>query len=273
MDIWVNISIICNKIIRLVKRESESDAPLRRTSVLDDAVVDREYPLAVCLSILNLPRVSSKLLPGWLLSCTCTRFLPPFQQLFQYQRPIVFLIVRGINQGDSAFLTLLLQQLDGVLFFLEFRPITLLELFPSFWIVIEPLAQLRTRRNVFEPQIHGGSLLAETSRPEPLYQNTAAIRRRRFFVHALQIEHRKPPSRRPISGRQTALEVSWAEWSRLGDQLPGRIYLLPHIPQQHAAHPAIPQVVDHPFSMQLLPIGHRLQPGVHFAHRLVAQVE
>src|SRR5689334_22858115 len=54
-------------------------------------------------------------------------FLPPFQELFQHQRPIVFLIVCGINQGDGTFLAFLLQQLDGILFLLEFRPIAPLE--------------------------------------------------------------------------------------------------------------------------------------------------
>src|SRR5690242_17102879 len=76
-----------------------------------------------------------------------------------------------------------------------------------------------------------------------------------------------------ISSRQAALEIIRAERPWLGDQLPGGVHLLPDVPQQYPAHSTIPQVVDHTFTMRLLPIGYCLQTGIHFTHRLVAEIE
>src|SRR5579875_1071961 len=63
---------------------------------------------------------------GCSLVLVCSLF-PPFQELFQHQCPVVFLIVCGIDQSDGTFLAFFLQQFDGILFLLEFRLIAPLE--------------------------------------------------------------------------------------------------------------------------------------------------
>jgi hypothetical protein len=80
-------------------------------------------------------------------------------------------------------------------------------------------------------------------------------------------------SLRATSSRQTPFKVLEAKWPRLGNQLPGGVHLLPHIPQQHAPHSASRQVVDHTLPVRILPVGHGLQPRVHFTYDLVAQLE
>jgi hypothetical protein len=56
---------------------------------------------------------------------------------------------------------------------------------------------------------------------------------------------------------QTAFQARGIERTRLGDQPPRGIHLLPDVPQQHAAHTPFAQVVDHAFVKRLLPVGHR----------------
>src|SRR6516225_1589214 len=75
------------------------------------------------------------------------------------------------------------------------------------------------------------------------------------------------------SDRQASLDALGTERTALGDQLPGCVHLLPDVPQQHAPHPAVPQVVNHPLPVRLLPVGHGLKPRINLAHGLVAQVE
>src|SRR5262249_33815241 len=75
------------------------------------------------------------------------------------------------------------------------------------------------------------------------------------------------------SGRQAPFKALGAKRPWLGDQSSGGVHLLPDVPQQHAPHPAIPQVVDHPLPVRLLPVGYGLKPGVHLAYGLVAQLE
>jgi hypothetical protein len=54
------------------------------------------------------------------------------------------------------------------------------------------------------------------------------------------------------------------------NQTTRRVDLLPNIPQQHAAHAAFVQLVDHPFAKELLPIGEGLELGISFAHGFIA---
>lgn len=73
--------------------------------------------------------------------------------------------------------------------------------------------------------------------------------------------------------QQPALKVLRPERSGFGDQLAGRVDPLPNVPQQRAAHPALPQVVDHALAVRLLPVGHGFQTRIDLSHGLVAQLE
>src|SRR5664280_2462873 len=58
-----------------------------------------------------------------------------------------------------------------------------------------------------------------------------------------------------------------------GAEGPCRLHLVPHVPEQHAAHAPVLQVIDDPLAVGDLPVLDRLEAGVHLAHRLVAEVE
>ncbi len=74
-------------------------------------------------------------------------------------------------------------------------------------------------------------------------------------------------------GGQPALEIRRAERTLFRDQGSGRVHLPPRVPQQHAAHPLTLKVIDDAGAVRLLPVLHRLQPGIEHAHRLIAEVE
>src|SRR2546425_8237337 len=71
---------------------------------------------------------------------------------------------------------------------------------------------------------------------------------------------------------QPALQRLRRERPRLRDQRARVVHLAPGVPQQHAAHPAALEVVDHALPERLLPIGHGLEAGVELAYGFVAQL-
>src|SRR3972149_3772736 len=60
---------------------------------------------------------------------------------------------------------------------------------------------------------------------------------------------------------------------RRGDQPARRRHLIPHVPQEHAAHAASLEVVYDALAELLLPVGDRLKSGVELAHRFLAELE
>src|SRR5881628_2814033 len=81
------------------------------------------------------------------------------------------------------------------------------------------------------------------------------------------------PSRTGLPSREPPFQLARRERSPLRDQGAGVIHLPPGIPQQHAAHAAALQVVDHAFAKRLLPVGERLEPRVGLADGLIAELE
>jgi len=57
------------------------------------------------------------------------------------------------------------------------------------------------------------------------------------------------------------------------DHRRGGLDLAPGVPQQHAAHAALAQVVDHSLPERFLPVFDDLEARIELAHRLVAEVE
>src|SRR5512135_2384506 len=82
-----------------------------------------------------------------------------------------------------------------------------------------------------------------------------------------------PPASFLLRVRQPPFEILDCERTGLGNQLAGGLNLLPHIPQQHASHATVLQVVDDAFFVGSLPVGKSLQVCVHFADGLVSQIE
>src|SRR5579864_5594059 len=117
--------------------------------------------------------------------------LAAFEDLFQHQRLVVFLIPRAVHQGHGVFCALLLQQFDGALLLAEFLPVPDLELLPFGGIVTEPLAQLRARGHVLQPQFHRRALFGQTARPQAINQDSQAVFSRRLFVNPLHLNHRR----------------------------------------------------------------------------------
>ena len=67
----------------------------------------------------------------------------------------------------------------------EFLPVTDLELLPFGRIVAEPLAQLRARGHVLQPQIHRRALFGQAARPQAIDQDSQAVLSGRLFVNSL----------------------------------------------------------------------------------------
>src|SRR5579872_4432204 len=115
-----------------------------------------------------------------------------FEDCFQNQRLVVFLIPRAVHQSDSVILALLLQQLESVLLLSELLPVTDLELTPFGRVVIEPLTQLRARSHLLQPEFHRRALFGQTARPQAIDQYSHAVFSRRLFVNSLQLDHCVP---------------------------------------------------------------------------------
>jgi nucleotidyltransferase AbiEii toxin of type IV toxin-antitoxin system len=81
----------------------------------------------------------------------------------------------------------------------------------------------------------------------------------------------------PLNGeslsRQPPLEVGGPERAGRCDEPPGRVHLLPDVPQQHAPHPAASQVIDHTLTVGFFPVRHGLQARVNFTDGFVSQVK
>src|SRR5512144_3077957 len=73
--------------------------------------------------------------------------------------------------------------------------------------------------------------------------------------------------------RQSPLEILGAEWATLCNQLTRSIYLVPDVPQEHAAHSSRLHVIDHPLFVWLLPICHDLVPRIELSDGFIAQIE
>src|SRR5664280_337873 len=80
--------------------------------------------------------------------------------------------------------------MDGILLPSEFLAITDLKRLPFGRIVTEPLAQLRARSQLFQPQFHRRPLFGQTARPQSIDQDSPAVLSGRPLVDSLQTDHR-----------------------------------------------------------------------------------
>src|SRR5450759_5899855 len=79
---------------------------------------------------------------------------------------------------------------------------------------------------------------------------------------------------RSPSGGQTSFQTLGMERARLGYHLTGIRHLVPHIPQEHAPHSSVAQVVDDTLlEGLLLPVLHCLQPRVGIADGFITQLK
>src|SRR3989449_5748680 len=76
----------------------------------------------------------------------------------------------------------------------------------------------------------------------------------------------------PLAG-EPPFQLARRERPPLRDQGAGVVHLPPRIPQQDTAHPAVLQVVDHAFTIRLLPVGERLEARVGVADGFIAELE
>src|SRR3989441_3192670 len=65
-------------------------------------------------------------------------------------------------------------------------------------------------------------------------------------------------------GWQTALQRPGCKRPGFRNELPCRVHLAPHVPEQHAAYAPLLEIVDGALAERLFPVGHRLEPRVEF---------
>jgi hypothetical protein len=94
----------------------------------------------------------------------------------------MLLIASTVDQSDRPLFNLALQQLNLIRVMPELSSISAGETSPFGGIVPEPLPKLRTRRELFQPQIQFRLFFGQTSRPEPVHENARAVSLLRFFI-------------------------------------------------------------------------------------------
>src|SRR4051794_38996228 len=104
------------------------------------------------------------------------------QVLPQGEGAVMLLVPRGVDESDRALTDPPSEFGDCVLVLFEFGPVALLELHPFGRLVAEPTAKLRAGGDILQPHVHGGSLLAQTARPESFYQDSQSISARGLLV-------------------------------------------------------------------------------------------
>src|SRR5262249_19608331 len=100
------------------------------------------------------------------------------------------LVMRSIKKRHTAFLRKRAQVRDRNLVRFQLGAIAATEFLETRRIVTEPFAQSWRRRDVLEPLVERGLLLAHTARPDAIDKNARAVGSCRFFVHALDLEFR-----------------------------------------------------------------------------------
>src|SRR5215472_7892641 len=91
--------------------------------------------------------------------------LMAFEVLLQDQRSIMRFISSREYQRDRTLLGFILERLNGILLLAKLIPVARLKLFPSRRVMGEPLAQVCTRSDILQPQIHSGASLRQAARP------------------------------------------------------------------------------------------------------------
>ncbi len=102
----------------------------------------------------------------------------------------MLLIFRAKKQGRYSGFGVSINRLEHFRFFIQLGKIASLELGPFLGVVRKPLAQLFAGRNVFQPQIDLGFVLAQAARLQPVNQNSRAVIGSRLGINPFRFDQR-----------------------------------------------------------------------------------
>src|SRR5208337_1943994 len=103
---------------------------------------------------------------------------------------VVRFVMGGIEQCHRALLHQIFKSSNLVLVACELRFVTACKLAIALWIVPEPLAQSRARRDFLQPADEPGVLFTHTARPQPVHKNARPIGNLRRVVDAFDPNRR-----------------------------------------------------------------------------------
>jgi hypothetical protein len=112
----------------------------------------------------------------------------PAQVLTECNGIITGLVLSAIQQRHPAMSNPVEQLIHNRRDTVELDSIATAKLVPSNRIMIEPCAKRRRRGNVTKPQIDGNLSLRETTRPQPVNQQTKPVGIRRWLLDSLDHE-------------------------------------------------------------------------------------
>ncbi len=81
-----------------------------------------------------------------------------------------------IEQVNRAMVMGIISQLRNGWITRQLRQVSRPEIIETFGLMVKSGPQLRGGRNIFEPDVYGGSFLADTPRPQPVYQDAKMTR-------------------------------------------------------------------------------------------------
>jgi hypothetical protein len=139
------------------------------------ARLQRPYvDLAALIPLTNLFATRpATLLPPPRLHCSTTAAL---EILPQQHRVVVLRLMGRVEQGQDVTVAEPSEQgINRHAIGIEFGNIALTETQPFRWIVCEPFAQFRTRRDLFRPEVDMSVLLGKATWPEPVHQHAEAV--------------------------------------------------------------------------------------------------
>ena len=116
-----------------------------------------------------------------------------FQVIPQSDRIVVLTVVGTVNKRDSAPTCCLQDRIAHFGISLQFGFVTLPKFVPFLRIMAEPLAQLGSGCNIFQPRIEAKRGFLYATRPQSFYEKALTIFPRSRFVCAFQLEHRILP--------------------------------------------------------------------------------
>src|SRR3569623_2139286 len=133
---------------------------------------------------------ASECQPTWspILNPSAMSRTPRFLQkdVLQYDRIVVFFIVRTVDKGNRFGLRKSANALKLLGMMPQFAPVAALKFYPAPRIMTEPLPQFGTRGDVLHPVIKSGFCLAHPARPKPINQKPYAIPGLSRLISALQ---------------------------------------------------------------------------------------
>src|SRR5690606_6031003 len=125
-------------------------------------------------------------------SAPVARLEPRRENVPQHDRVVVLLVARGAEEGHVAAAAELAERFERRAVALELRLVPLAKLLPPVHGMTEPFAQLRARRDVLQPIVERGLLLAQTARPDSIHENPASVGCGGLVVYTLDLDMSLP---------------------------------------------------------------------------------